>query len=205
MRAASLNLGAIRTFRRSGLVEQIVSLHAPDKQDALDYQIAATPCKVRLIRQVFGHKVRVLVTSLLAVDAYPAQEFGALDHSHWRIEELFRRIKHRLAPASSTNSSRISYRSGQTRGAEKITRIVRCDRPDDRLASTPRHVILLYNWMLFVLSRPSSSKSRTSIVLPDISRIPKLPLSPPIPGRAAPDAVSSQRPFKDLCFVELVL
>jgi hypothetical protein len=97
MRADSLNFGAVRTFRRSGLVEQIVTLPAPGKQDALDYEIAATPCKVRLIRQVFGQKVRVLVTSLLDRDAYPAHQFGALYHSRWRIEEAFRRIKHRLA------------------------------------------------------------------------------------------------------------
>jgi len=74
-----------------------VTLPAPDKQDALDYEIAATPCQVRLIRQVFGQKVRVLVTSLLDLDAYPAHQFGALYHSRWRIEEAFRRIKHRLA------------------------------------------------------------------------------------------------------------
>ena len=97
MRADSLNFGAIRTFRRSGLAEQIVTLPAPGKQDALDYEIAATPCQVRLIRQVFGQKVRVLVTSLLDLDAYPAHQFGALYHSRWRIEEAFRRIKHRLA------------------------------------------------------------------------------------------------------------
>jgi hypothetical protein len=97
MRADSLNFGAIRTFRRSGLAERIVTLPAPGKQDALDYEIAATPCKVRLIRRVFGQKVRVLVTSLLDLDAYPAHQFGALYHSRWRIEEAFRRIKHRLA------------------------------------------------------------------------------------------------------------
>ena len=73
------------------------SLPAPCKQDALDYEIAATPCEVCLIRHVFGHKVRVLVTSLLDFDAYPASEFGALYHSRWRIEEAFKRIKHRLA------------------------------------------------------------------------------------------------------------
>lgn len=97
MRADSLNFGAIRTFRRSGLAERIVTLPAPGKQDALDYEIAATPCKLRLIRRVFGQKVRVLVTSLLDLDAYPAHQFGALYHSRWRIEEAFRRIKHRLA------------------------------------------------------------------------------------------------------------
>lgn len=37
------------------------------------------------------------MTSLLDLDAYPAHQFGALYHSRWRIEEAFRRIKHRLA------------------------------------------------------------------------------------------------------------
>ena len=97
MRADSLNFSVIQAFRRSGLAEQIVTLPAPCKQDALDYEITATPCEVRLIRQMFGHKVRVLVTSLLDLDAYPASEFGALYHSRWRIEEAFKRIKHRLA------------------------------------------------------------------------------------------------------------
>lgn len=97
MRADSLNFKAIRTFRRAGLAEQIVTVRAPCKRDALDYEVDPKPCRVRLIRQVFGHKVRVLVTSLLDREAYPAHEFGDLYHSRWRIEEAFRRIKHRLA------------------------------------------------------------------------------------------------------------
>jgi hypothetical protein len=84
-------------YRDKYLAEQVVTLPAPCKQDALDYEIAATPCEVRLIRHVFGHKVRVLVTSLLDLDAYPTGDFGALYHSRWRIEEAFERIKHRLA------------------------------------------------------------------------------------------------------------
>ncbi|MDS4014258.1 MAG: transposase [Candidatus Accumulibacter sp.] len=97
MRADSLNFAAIRSFRRSGLAEQMVTLPAPAKKDALDYEIAATACQVRLIRQVCGQKLRVLVTSLLALDASPAHQLGALYHSRWRFEEAFRRIKHRLA------------------------------------------------------------------------------------------------------------
>ncbi|MEF8720628.1 MAG: transposase [Candidatus Accumulibacter necessarius] len=97
MRADSLNFIAIQAFRRSDRAEQVVTLPTPCKQDALDYEIAATPCEVRLIRHVFGHKVRVLVTSLLNLDAYPAGDFGALYHSRWRIEEALTRIKHRLA------------------------------------------------------------------------------------------------------------
>ena len=97
VRVDSLNFSVIKAFRRSGLVEQIVTLPAPCKQDAIDYEVASTPSQVRLIRQVFGQKVRVLVTSLLDLDAYPAAAFGALYHSRWRIEEAFKRLKHRLS------------------------------------------------------------------------------------------------------------
>lgn len=93
MRADSLNFTIIREFRRSGRWERIVTLRRPTKKEALDYDIARTPCEVRLIRQVFGHKVRVLVTSLLDLDAYPAADFAALYHSRWRIELDLRSIK----------------------------------------------------------------------------------------------------------------
>ena len=46
---------------------------------------------------MFGHNVRVLVTSLLDLDAYPAGDLGAFYHARWRIEETLKRIKHRLA------------------------------------------------------------------------------------------------------------
>jgi hypothetical protein len=97
MRADSLNFSVIQTFRRSGLLEQIVSLPAPCAEEALDYEVAALPSKVRLIRIVFGHKVRVLITSLLDQETFPAEAFGALYHSRWRIEEAFKRLKHRLS------------------------------------------------------------------------------------------------------------
>ncbi|MBP8786926.1 MAG: transposase, partial [Azonexus sp.] len=41
-------------------------------------------------------QVRVLMTSLLDTARYPATSFSALYHSRWRIEEAFKRIKHRL-------------------------------------------------------------------------------------------------------------
>lgn len=97
MRTDNLNFKQITDFRRSDLAEQVVTLAAPSAQDALDYELARTPCKLRLIRQVFGHKVRVLVTSLLDAEKYPASAFSDLYHARWRIEEAFKRIKHRLA------------------------------------------------------------------------------------------------------------
>ena len=53
---------------------------------------------VRLIRQVTPPgKVRVLMTSLLDPDRYPAPAFTDLYHRRWRIEEAFKRLKHRLS------------------------------------------------------------------------------------------------------------
>ncbi|OTP79357.1 transposase [Caballeronia sordidicola] len=41
-------------------------------------------------------KVRVLMTNLLDSARYPASQFGDLYHQRWRIEEAFKRLKHRL-------------------------------------------------------------------------------------------------------------
>jgi hypothetical protein len=52
---------------------------------------------VRLIRDVTpAGSVRILMTSLLDPQHYPATGFGALHHRRWRVEEAFKRIKHRL-------------------------------------------------------------------------------------------------------------
>ena len=96
MRADGLNFGAIKQFRRSGLPEQIVTLPAPSENSAQPYGIVCKPTTVRLVRQVFGCQVHVLITSLLDLETYPAATFSSLYHSRWRIEEAFKRIKHRL-------------------------------------------------------------------------------------------------------------
>ena len=60
---------------------------------------------MRLIRDVTpGGNIRVLMTNLLDARRYPAEQFGALYHRRWRVEEAFKRIKHRLrleGPAGS--------------------------------------------------------------------------------------------------------
>jgi hypothetical protein len=53
--------------------------------------------RVRLIRQVTpAGRVRVLMTSLRDATQYPAAAFADLYHRRWRIEEAFKRLKHRL-------------------------------------------------------------------------------------------------------------
>ena len=89
---------AITQFMRSGIDEAVVTLPPPNRRDAADYECPRHASTVRLIRQVTPTgKVRVLMTSLLDPDRYPAPAFTDLYHRRWRIEEAFKRLKHRLS------------------------------------------------------------------------------------------------------------
>ena len=117
MRADGLNFGVIQHFRRSGLAEQVVMLPPPSEKSAQPYGIACTPSAVRLVRQVFGNEVRVLITSLLDLEKYPAAAFSSLYHARWRIEEAFKRIKHRL---SLEHTSGLTWLAAQQDFSAKI-------------------------------------------------------------------------------------
>ena len=87
----------VRDFLRSGLDEQIVTLRAADARDVLDYECSGEPQTVRLVRHIAPNgQVRVLMTNLFDVVRFPASQFGDLYHQRWRIEEAFKRLKHRL-------------------------------------------------------------------------------------------------------------
>ncbi len=88
---------AVRCFLASGLAEKVVCLRPPNAGDAAAYGCPVAPTWVRLIRVVTPNgRIHVLMTSLFDVVAYPATEFAALYHGRWRIEEAFKRLKHRL-------------------------------------------------------------------------------------------------------------
>jgi hypothetical protein len=98
IRVDDTGFAAVRQFRRSGLRQAIVTLPPPSAQDAADYGCPRQPSTVRLILVVTPNGQRhVVMTSLLDETAYPAAEFADLYHARWRIEEAFKRIKHRLA------------------------------------------------------------------------------------------------------------
>ena len=87
----------VRQFVLSGDSERIVTLRAPDKQDAIDYECPRKPQRVRLVRHVAPNgEQRVLMTNLFDQKLYPASCFGELYHQRWSIEEAFKRLKHRL-------------------------------------------------------------------------------------------------------------
>jgi hypothetical protein len=93
----SAGFNAVRRFMRSGQHEAIVSLPAPGIREATDYECPRHPPRVRLIRQVTPQgKVRVLMTSLFDAERFPVEASAQLYHQRWRIEEAFKRIKHRL-------------------------------------------------------------------------------------------------------------
>lgn len=87
----------VRAFLNSQQREQIVTVRAPDRQDAQDYECPRKTQKVRLVRHVAPNgNIRVLMTNLLDTEQFPASCFGDLYHQRWRIEEAFKRLKHRL-------------------------------------------------------------------------------------------------------------
>jgi hypothetical protein len=110
MRIDGIGGKAVRAFLRSGAPEAIVTLPPPNRPEAADYELERAPVTVRLIRVVTSEgRVRVLATSLLDASRWPAADFGALYHQRWRIEEAFRRIKHRIDLESVSGLSWLSH------------------------------------------------------------------------------------------------
>ena len=86
---------AMRSFVRSGQLDAVVTLNRPSRQDALDYECSGKAPQVRLVRQIAPNgQVRVLATNLDG-QSFPGEVFADLYHQRWRIEEAFKRLKHR--------------------------------------------------------------------------------------------------------------
>lgn len=87
---------AVREFARTAQAEATTTLNVPSARDAHDWGCARQAPSVRLVRHVAPNgAIRVLATNLAAHEA-PAAAFGQLYHCRWRIEEAFKRLKHRL-------------------------------------------------------------------------------------------------------------
>ena len=97
MRVDALGFAAVRDFQHSGQSDALVQIGAPSQHDANDYDCPRQEQTVRLIRvETPNGNGYVVMTSLLDSNAYPTSAFGDLYHARWRIEEAFKRIKHRL-------------------------------------------------------------------------------------------------------------
>ena len=98
MRVDDTGFAQVARFRQSGDTEAVVTLAPPSATDAKDYGCPREATQVRLIRVITPTgRVHILMTSLLNAIDYHAADFGDLYHARWRIEEAFKRIKHRLA------------------------------------------------------------------------------------------------------------
>ena len=98
MRVDDTRFAEVARFRRSGSAEALVTLASPSAANAEYYGCPREAPQVRLVRVVTPTgRVHILMTSLLNPIDYPAADFGDLYHARWRIEEAFKRIKHRLA------------------------------------------------------------------------------------------------------------
>lgn len=87
---------AMRALLCSGQTETTVTLKKPNRQDVQDYQCSGVAPQVRLVRHVTPDgKTWVLATNLPAA-RFPAEVFGDLYHQRWRIEESYKRLKHRV-------------------------------------------------------------------------------------------------------------
>lgn len=101
----------VKAFLRSGEAERVIEIGAPCVRDAVDFELQRRGTAVRLIRDVTpAGSVRVLMTSLLDGERYPAHAFGALYHQRWRVEEAFKRIKHRLGLEAVTGLTHLALR-----------------------------------------------------------------------------------------------
>ena len=87
---------ALRRFIQSSASEAHITLSAPQPQDAADWRCSPQAPTVRVVRQdAPNSQMRVLMTNLTAAQA-PAQCFSGLNRQRWRIEEAYKRLKHRL-------------------------------------------------------------------------------------------------------------
>ena len=88
--------GATKTFLRSGALDSWVTINKPSADDVRDWDCPADAPRMRLVRQVAPNgQVRVLATNL-DEQVFPPELFADLYHQRWRIEEAFKRLKHRL-------------------------------------------------------------------------------------------------------------
>jgi hypothetical protein len=87
---------ALTAFMRSQSSEAWVTLNPASASEAALWGCSRNAPRLRLVRQVAPNgAVRVLATNL-AEQAAPAEAFAELYHQRWRIEEAFKRLKHRL-------------------------------------------------------------------------------------------------------------
>jgi len=100
----------VRKFFHSGLAEKNISLpiHATSVAQCKEMGFDIEPLKLRLIRIQNGHKVQILITSLIDTKLYPIDIFHDLYHNRWPVEEDYKAIKCRMELENFTGKSVLS-------------------------------------------------------------------------------------------------
>ena len=97
MRIDKLKFKQVKRFAESTKSETIVKFRAPSKNDCRAFGCKQKSIKLRLVRiRPKEGKEYIVVTSLRNKKKYKAQDFMDLYHQRWRIEESYKRIKHRI-------------------------------------------------------------------------------------------------------------
>ena len=118
MRVDNTGFAVVRAFLRTDRAETVTGIRAADASDAEAYGCEVKPTPVRLVRVMTPNgRIHVVMTSLLNTNDFPADSFAALYHSRWRIEEAFKRLKHRLA---LENTSGLSWLAAQQDFGAKV-------------------------------------------------------------------------------------
>lgn len=121
MRVDQSGYACVRKFLRSGATESIVTLTPANHADARDFEIERAPQTVRLVRCTASTGcVRALMTNLFDSERFPESAFAELYHQRWRIEEAFKRLKHRV------NLEQVSGLSQQA-AVQDVSAKVLCD------------------------------------------------------------------------------
>lgn len=95
MRAKTRLDSNIKAFLHSGQRQARVTF-TPNRlaeSSCRERDLPVDPIQLRLIRVELGTQTEVLMTNLLDEQVYPVEDFAALYHQRWRIEEQYKRQK----------------------------------------------------------------------------------------------------------------
>jgi hypothetical protein len=147
---------AMREFLQSQQAEASVQLRAPSAQDAKDYECSGSAPVVRLVRCISSTgQVRVMATNLPVQD-FPASVFGQLYHQRWRIEEAFKRFKHRLQLENVSGLTQqallvdVAAKVLADNLAALVCRAAQTDhqlQPEDRVCNRAYAAVVMQRWL----------------------------------------------------------
>ncbi len=146
MRAKTKLDSNIKAFLHSGQTQAVVTF-SPNRLaecSCRERELPIDPIRLRLIRVELGSQTEVLMTNLLDEQTYPVEDFAALYHQRWLIEEQYKRQKQWLQienfSGKSVESIRQDFFAKQV--SHNLTSLLVAGaqvQVDDRLLGRKRH------------------------------------------------------------------